>query len=247
MRTRILWAVGIALVVYLAVTRQVLTVYTGIDILAAIVAIVLHEVAHGLAALYYGDRTAASRGRLSLNPLAHIDPFGTIILPGLLLLLHLVPIGYAKPVPIDPSRMRNRRRAELVVSLAGPATNLALSIVSGLVLRLLLFSSLTGAQSPVYGSVSTPASLFDLFWIYLGVINAILCIFNLIPIPPLDGSAILRRIIGERRFFNVAANMRFILPIVLIAIFVFPGILGHILNPVINLWLSVFLPHVVSL
>ncbi len=242
MKTKALWAIGILLIAGLAVSRHILTIYFGLNILAAVVALVLHEVSHGIVALYYGDHTAADRGRLSLNPKAHIDPFGTVILPALLLLLHLSPLGYAKPVPIDPSRMRNRRRATLVVAVAGPLTNLVLSLVAGIVLRLYIYSTSYSSTGPLLSGGNSPSALLGYFWIYFGVINAVLFVFNILPIPPLDGSAILRRILGEGRYALVVGNMKFFLPILLILVFIFPALLAHLFSPVINTWLSIFVP-----
>ncbi len=242
MRTKALWAIAIAIIAGLAISRHVLTIYFAINIAAAIIALVLHEISHGVVALYYGDRTAAERGRLSLNPLVHIDPFGTVMLPALLLLLHLSPIGYAKPVPIDPSRMRNPRHATLVVALAGPATNLILSVIAGVILRVYLFSNAYSASAPLLSSGTSLTALMGYFWIYFGVVNAVLFIFNILPIPPLDGSAILRRVVGEGRFAQLAGNMKFFLPLLLVALFIFPTLLAHLFSPVINLWLTVFVP-----
>jgi Zn-dependent protease len=139
--------------------------------------IMLHEIAHGSAALQLGDPTAKHAGRLTLNPVKHIDPFGTIILPVLLLFLtagHGPIIGWAKPVPINPFNFKDQRWGTLKVSLAGPATNFMVAILFGLAIR---FISL---PDPV-------ALLFGIIVIY----NFAWGIFNLIPIPPLDGSHIL--------------------------------------------------------
>lgn len=103
-----------------------------------VVAIILHEVMHGVVARMLGDDTAARAGRLTLNPLAHIDPFGTIILPGLLLFAHAPVFGYAKPVPVDFSRLRPRRAGMIAVAAAGPLTNLTLAAVSAFIFRLLI-------------------------------------------------------------------------------------------------------------
>ncbi len=139
--------------------------------------IMLHEVAHGSVALQLGDPTAKYAGRLTLNPIKHIDPFGTIILPVLLLLLtagHGPIIGWAKPVPINPFNFRDQRWGTLKVSLAGPITNFLVAILFGLAIRFIIL------PEPVL-------FLFGIIVIY----NFAWGIFNLIPIPPLDGSHIL--------------------------------------------------------
>lgn len=242
MNRKVLWVIGIVLIVYLAVSRQVITVAFGLEILAAIIALVLHEISHGLVALYYGDHTAARSGRLRLNPLAHIDPFGTLILPSLLLLLHLSPIGYAKPVPVDPSKMRNPKRATWVVAMAGPVTNLLLSIIAGIALRIFVYSNSYSGITPLLSGLNNSSTIFGYFWIYFGIINAIYFIFNILPIPPLDGSALLKRIIGDRRFFALSHNMKVLLPILLLLIFIFPTLLSHLFDPIIRLWVHIFLP-----
>lgn len=139
--------------------------------------VVIHEVAHGLAALSQGDRTAEYEGRLTLNPLKHIDPFGSIILP---LLCYLLPgslmFGWAKPVPYNPYNLRNGRLSEMWVAFAGPLSNLTLAVLAGLVLR-------------SYVSLLPVATVTILINIVL--INLVLAIFNLVPLPPLDGSKIL--------------------------------------------------------
>lgn len=144
-------------------------------------AITLHEVAHGWTARYFGDRTAELLGRLSLNPLRHIDPIGTVLVPGLLLAVGGPLFGWAKPVPVATSQLRNPRRATILVALAGPAANLAMAGMWCLVL---------GAIMRVYGDETLD------HWIALMaqagiVINVVLAVFNLLPIPPLDGGRVL--------------------------------------------------------
>jgi len=147
-------------------------------IIILILSIIIHEVAHGSVAYHLGDPTAKYAGRLTLNPLKHLDPIGSIILP-LFLIIFKSPIlfGYAKPVPINPRNFRDQRYGSLKVALAGPASNLAIALFFGLILRffpgLIIFPGL--------------AEMFS-FIVY---INILLAIFNLLPIPPLDGSHIL--------------------------------------------------------
>jgi Zn-dependent protease len=157
-------------------------------------AVTVHEVAHGYTAYRLGDPTARLAGRLTLNPLKHLDIFGSLLLPALLKLTGSpVVFGYARPVPVNFSKLRDFRQGVLFVSAAGCAANLVLVVLSGLLFRLLLkFSALW------FNSLFRPVIL-DLFMMlgYSVLINAVLAIFNLIPIPPLDGSRILAMFLPE--------------------------------------------------
>jgi Zn-dependent protease len=146
--------------------------------------VILHEVAHGYTALRLGDPTARDAGRLTLNPIKHIDPFGTVFLP---LLLHLaqspILIGWAKPVPVNPSRLREPNKAMMLVAASGPLTNITLAVLFALGLRYL------------------PSSTVPLFVDLLVIscyINIILALFNLVPVPPLDGSKLLAGLLPAR-------------------------------------------------
>ncbi|MGD0691475.1 MAG: site-2 protease family protein [Acidimicrobiales bacterium] len=158
--------------------------------IALLPSIILHEVSHGWVANLFGDPTAKNAKRLSLNPARHVDPFGTILLPALLIALHFPPFGYAKPVPVNTSRLRKPRQQSLYVSLAGPAVNIVLSAVG------LLLCDESGVHFingvPHYNDV-----LFNV-GVALGVSNLLLAAFNLLPIPPLDGSAIIERFVPNR-------------------------------------------------
>lgn len=149
-------------------------------------AIVFHEVAHGAVAYALGDPTAARAGRLTLNPLPHIDPIGSIVLPGLLLLAPLLLgtrpfiFGYAKPVPVDFARLRHPRRDTILVALAGPGTNLVLAAISALALGLLP----PGQGIDVWQALRLMARASI-------QINCVLAVFNLLPVPPLDGGRVL--------------------------------------------------------
>lgn len=153
-----------------------------IQLLALFMAIVPHEVAHGYVAWKLGDPTARRANRLTLNPLAHIDLVGSIILPGMLMIMHSpVLFGWAKPVPFNPWYFRNPRQGIMLVGAAGPIVNFAMAILSALLVRVL-------------GAVG---GLLTLFLADLCVINIILGVFNLIPIPPLDGSRVLMGLMPE--------------------------------------------------
>ena len=166
---------------------------TVIYFFALVVAIILHEISHGVVALFFGDDTARLAGRLTLNPVPHIDPFGSIILPAMGALAGIPVIGWAKPVPVNPSRLRNQRRDMLFVSLAGPATNLLLMFAAALVARSLYHPPAFGGAVPV-----DQLSLAVQIALYFAVVNLFLGLFNLVPIPPLDGAALLERVLPRR-------------------------------------------------
>jgi Zn-dependent protease len=159
-----------------------------------VVAVILHEVSHGVVASWFGDDTAKRAGRLTLNPIRHIDPFGSIILPAMGALAGFPIFGYAKPVPVDPRRLRHPRRDMILVSLAGPATNLLLMAASALVARALASNGgLPGAIDQ-----SSPHYLALEIFFYFALVNLLLGVVNLLPIPPLDGSALVERLLPER-------------------------------------------------
>ena len=157
---------------------------------ALVVAIVFHEVAHGWTALMLGDPTAKERKRLSLNPIRHVDPFGTLILPGLLILSGLPAFGWAKPVPVTKQRLNNPRFGMMAVAAAGPGTNLVLAALGSIVLGLL-----ARAIGPEAGGLERFAFVSLSLFV---AINVFLALFNLLPIPPFDGSHIVEGLLPER-------------------------------------------------
>jgi len=190
-----------------------------LSLVAIFTAIILHEVAHGYVAFRLGDPTAKARGRLSLNPLAHIDPIGTILVPIFLLIVHSPFLfGWAKPVPINPNYFRNPFKGMLYVAVAGPAMNIALALAATVVGRValiaipdtLLFFNHTFAANLVQALVY----LLGIFVIY----NIILAVFNMIPIPPLDGSRVLTYFLppGGRRVMLTLERYGFLILIAII-------------------------------
>jgi len=175
-------------------------------------AIVFHEVAHGYAALALGDPTARDRGRLSLNPLKHIDPFGTVLLPLLLIAMFGFGFGYAKPVPVDPNRFTGDvRKGMFITGLAGPAANLAMAAVGGIVVRVAL--ALGSQQS----------WLIDGAYLF-AFVNLILLFFNLIPLPPLDGSRVLPLFLSDRAMRTYAKWERYGFIILLAVLWIAPSV-----------------------
>ncbi len=173
-------------------------------------ALTIHEYCHGLAANYLGDDTALRHGRLTLNPIAHLDVFGTI-------LMFLVGFGWAKPVPVNPLNFKDPKKGMLLVALAGPASNLLTAIVAGLFLRSLVPSLMTSGQgiSGLYATL--------LVVIVLSIIYGVgLAIFNILPIPPLDGSRVLYGLLPERQAYAYSRFEPYGV-MVLFALFLFGG------------------------
>jgi Zn-dependent protease len=160
------------------------------QILVLVISVMAHEVAHGAAAYAFGDPTAKNQGRLTLNPLKHIDMFGSIILPALLYFTNAgFLFGWAKPVPYNPYNLRNRRLGEFCVSIAGIVTNFAIAIIFSIVIK---FAVVLGLSQPV----------IDLM-LYIILLNVTLGVFNLVPIPPLDGSKILFTLVPYRYEYHL--------------------------------------------
>lgn len=230
-------AIGLIAVALYAV-RHTLSPTTLVVFAVAVPSIILHELAHGVTALALGDDTAKRAGRLTLNPARHIDPIGTLVLPGVLALAGLGAFGYAKPVPINPARMRSPRNSALVVSLAGPATNLALAGIS-----ILLFGLARPAGTAQYVNLTVASfgvgslDLTDRILYALGFVNVTLAVFNALPIPPLDGSAVVARLLPPSAMPAWYSFQRYAMPILLLLVLLHPGnFLAHIFGPAERAW-----------
>lgn len=188
--------------------------------LPVIFAITVHEAAHGFAARFFGDMTADRAGRITLNPIKHIDPVGTILLPALTLLVGGILFGWAKPVPVDFSRLRNPKRDMLWVAAAGPASNFVMALFWALIIKLSL------SAPNVY---SEPMALMGQAGV---MINVVLMVLNLLPLPPLDGGRIAVSLLPNHLAYKYAQIERygFIILIGLLA----TGILGRIMEPFIE-------------
>ncbi len=187
---------------------------------ALIIGIVVHESAHALAASALGDRTARDRGRVSLNPFAHIDPFGTVLLPLLMIFTGGPVFAFAKPVPVYLGNLRHPRRDELIVALAGPASNIALAVLAATGLGLLTGSSGGfGLSGDAYGAAQT-------FLLMAIVVNLSLAFFNLLPLPPLDGSAVLVVFLKGEALNTYYRIQRYSMPILITALYLLPSLTG---------------------
>lgn len=204
-------------------------------IVPLVIAIVCHEVAHGWVARALGDPTAAELNRLSLNPLRHVDPVGTIVVPGVLALVKAPVIGWAKPVPVIKGRLRNPRFGMMAVAAAGPATNLVLAALGAVLLGLLV--RLHGDQPSGFAAFAV-ANLVNFL-----LINIFLALFNMLPIPPFDGSHIVEGLLppaAARRFERIRP---FGLGLIVLLLVVLPsvapglGIIQHVVLPPVT-WAS---------
>ena len=194
------------------------TIYEAVTlIIPLILAIVFHEVAHGWAALALGDPTAKEQRRLSLNPLRHVDPIGTIVLPGMLKLIGAPVFGWAKPVPVIKERLRNPRFGMMAVAAAGPGTNFVLAALAAIGLGLLVRFYADPGDTPGALAQFVSANLNNFI-----MINVFLGIFNLLPVPPFDGSHIVEGLL-PRRAAAIFARLRPVgFPLLLILLLVIP-------------------------
>jgi len=217
------------------------------EFVALIFAFTFHEFAHAWTASYFGDQTARMMGRVTLNPIKHLDPIGSVVLPLLSAFTHMPLLGWAKPTPVTTRNLRNIKRDDMLVTLAGPASNLLLAIIS-LILLLAIKHIFKNGTDAVFNAVDLRHGLVDasltgtsviyplalLFYCSV-VINIVLAIFNLVPIPPLDGSHILRNFLP----YNIQQrydSMTGIISIVVFLILIRTPILGWFYMPVLSVF-----------
>jgi Zn-dependent protease len=192
--------------------------------------IILHEISHGAVALVFGDSTAKRSGRLNFNPIRHVDPVGTLLVPAVLTLSGVGAYGWAKPVPVNPGNLRSPRNHMVFVSLVGPLTNFVLAALMGI-----CFVGVGGRTSLLTGAA---LSLVQQIFFYAGIANIVLGVFNLIPCPPLDGAVVLERLLPARLlpgYYNLQPFLMF-LPFLLIL--VFHRAWSILINNIINWWIN---------
>jgi Zn-dependent protease len=233
-------------------------VLVGFYLLTLIYSVIIHEVSHGVVALWLGDLTAKYADRLNLNPWKHIDPFGSIILPALMFVSTGFAFGWAKPVPYNPYNLRNQKWGPVLVALAGPISNLLLALVAACIATVLPLQALARADimNRFIGVIGGGGNFMDrfgllaealsgsfsaiLFGLLLLVIfwNVVLACFNLLPIPPLDGSKLLYALfpLRERTMFLLEQYGLFFL---IFAIFFLAGPISWFINTVLGFFLSI--------
>lgn len=200
----------------------------AIAIIPLIFAIVVHEVAHGWVALQLGDDTAYQVGRLTLNPLKHIDPIGTILVPLVLILTLGFAFGWAKPVPVNFNKLHKQRRDTALVAAAGPFANFLMAIVWLVIAK---FASLLPGSLSIITSTLIYMSMFGV------LINAILMVFNLIPIPPTDGGRIATSLLPPRIGYGLSRIEPY--GLVIIVVLIFSGVIGSLLDIITRMAMTV--------
>jgi len=196
-----------------------------------IVSVILHEISHGVVALWCGDDTAKRAGRLTLDPRPHIDPVGSVLLPGLMVLSGAPAFGWAKPVPVNPSRLRRPRQQMLWVGLVGPGTNFTIMLLAACAYRFFRTSLDIG---PIVEGRLVLGPLAVVIVVSLAYANLFLGLFNLLPIPPLDGSSLIERVLPRTSLPTWYRIRQYGFLILFAAVFLF-HLFDHIIDPFLDL------------
>ena len=223
-----------------------ITILVGFYIAIFLYTVIIHEVMHGYIALKLGDPTAKYSGRLTLNPISHIDLWGSVIIPVIMFLTFQFPFGWAKPVPYNPYNLRNQKWGSALVALGGPGSNIVIAVLAALAAKLIAipvalkieiirnfnnWSDVSGIIAGSFGSIFYEVLVMVVFW------NVLLAFFNLIPFPPLDGSKLLFAVLPiKTETMMILENFGFM--ILLLVILVFAGPLGTFLNFMLNTFYS---------
>ncbi len=242
-----LWVIAgavflIALVAHHNITKQEIIIFCVI-----VPSIILHEISHGFVANAFGDDTAKRAGRLSLNPIVHVDPVGTLIVPALLSLSGIGAFGWAKPVPVNVGRLRSPRNQGVVVSLVGPFVNVVLAGLFAV-----LFIQFARPGLPIYGNITQWSTSAQVLF-FAGMVNIWLFVFNMIPVPPLDGSVLFERLLPRSWWPGYLRYRQYTMPILLGLVFlnVFLDRNGHtgpitwLFNEIYTWWAGVLGLHVI--
>jgi Zn-dependent protease len=206
-------------------------------------AISVHESAHAWMANRRGDPTARMLGRITLNPIKHIDPVGTVLLPAIALFTHLPILGWAKPTPVDPRNFRNPVLDDILTSVVGPISNFLVATAATIILAAIMLVAPGGrmiVRGVMSGLILSNSALvpFSLLLYELLVINVVLAVFNLIPVPPLDGSHVLRHFLSEpvRRAYDTMGWLG-----LMALVYLAPGLLSAVIRPVMALYRSILM------
>lgn len=204
-----IWVIAAAVLVIALVAHHNITKQEIIIFCVIVPSIILHEVSHGYVANAFGDDTAKRAGRLSLNPVVHVDPVGTLIVPAIMTLGGIGAFGWAKPVPVNVGRLRSPRNEGVVVSLVGPFVNVVLAAIFAL-----LFIHFARPNLPTHGNATDWSTSAQVLF-FAGVVNVWLFVFNMIPVPPLDGSVLFERLLPRSWWPAYLRYRQYTMPILL--------------------------------